>query len=315
MPQWPVYRHRVTEPSSFREAWHEALYGERGFYRRQAPVEHFRTSVHASPLFAAAIVGLARGTGASTITDIGAGRGELGRTIRGLAPDIEVCDVEFDDELPDVLTGLVIANEWLDNVPCEIVELDDLGPRYVLADGRSLGDVADSNDLAWLKRWWPLAEPGDRAEIGRTREAAWAKVVRRLADGAAVAIDYGHTRAGRPAYGSLTGYRQGRPCDPVPDGSCDITAHVALDALAAAVPGSVVTEQRESLQALGIRAERPDLALAAGEPRRYLTELSAAGEAAELIDPAGLGGFGWVWAFAGSARRPDWLADPGQRVE
>jgi SAM-dependent MidA family methyltransferase len=288
---------------TFRDAWQEALYGKEGFYRRHAPAEHFRTSVHASPLFGSAIVRLARETGASSITDIGAGRGELGQIVSSIAPDLEVYDVELDDELPAALTGLVIANEWLDNIPCEIAELDDAGePRYVMADGGTLGDVVDGNDRAWLDIWWPLAEPGDRAEIGRTRDAAWADVVRRLEKGTAVAIDYGHVKAGRPAYGTLTGYRHGRECDPVPDGSCDITAHVALDAL----PGSFVTTQREALQALGIRATRPDQALAGSDPRRYLAELSAAGEAAELTDPAGLGGFGWVWSFAG-VEPPDWV--------
>jgi SAM-dependent MidA family methyltransferase len=302
----------VSTIPSFRDAWQDALYGEHGFYRRNAPAEHFRTSVHASPLFATAIVRLAREVGATAITDIGAGRGELGKTIRTHAPDLEVYDVELDDELPDVLTGLVIANEWLDNIPCDVVELDD-EPRYVLADG-SLGDVAEGNDREWLDRWWPLAERGDRAEIGRAREEAWASVVRRVADGAAVAIDYGHHLSSRPPHGTLSGYRHGRPCDPVPDGSCDITAHVALDALAAAAPGSVVTTQREALLALGLDARRPDIALATADPRRYLAELSAAGEAAELIDPSGLGGFGWVWSFAGTARVPDWLVSRSARI-
>jgi SAM-dependent MidA family methyltransferase len=143
--------------------------------------------------------------------------------------------------------------------------------------------------------------PGDRAEIGLARDLAWVDVVRRLADGVAVAIDYGHLRESRPPYGTLTGFRTGRECEPVPDGSCDLTAHVALDSLAAAVPGSVITTQREALQALGIRGTRPELALARTDPLRYVAELSSAGEAAELTDPSGLGSFGWVWCAAGSA--------------
>jgi SAM-dependent MidA family methyltransferase len=143
--------------------------------------------------------------------------------------------------------------------------------------------------------------PGDRAEVGLTRDLAWRDVVRRLEDGVAVAIDYGHLRESRPPYGTLTGFRAGRECDPVPDGSCDITAHVALDSLAAAAPGSTVTTQREALLALGIRGTRPDHALARTDPQRYVAELSSAGEAAELLDPSGLGAFGWVWSGAGEA--------------
>jgi SAM-dependent MidA family methyltransferase len=279
---------------TFRAAWQRALYGPGGFYRRHAPAAHFRTSVHASPLFATALIRLAEQLGADTVTDIGAGRGELAAEIERQAPGIAVRSVELDDDLPDRLAGLVIANEWLDNVPCEIAELDSLGrPRYLLADGSTLGAVVEGNDLHWLDQWWPLKQPGDRAEIGVARDAAWTDVVRRLASGTAIAIDYGHRRDDRPPYGTLTGFRDGRECAPVIDGSCDLTAHVALDSVAAAVGGTVTT-QRESLQALGIRATRPDQALAMSDPRRYLAELSAAGEAAELLDPGGLGGFGWI---------------------
>jgi SAM-dependent MidA family methyltransferase len=274
---------------TFRQAWQQALYGPDGFYRQHAPADHFRTSVHASPQFAAAIVRLAQQIGTTTITDIGAGRGELAAAVARLAPEISVVSIELDSDFPQRLNGLVIANEWLDNIPCEVVVMDD-GPRYVLADG-SPGPVVEGNDLEWLSEWWPLDE--GRAEIGLPRDQAWAEVVGRLDHGTAIAIDYGHVRDDRPPYGTLTGYRNGRECAPEPDGSCDITAHVALDSVAAAV-GGTVTSQRDSLRALGIDATRPDHALATSDPQRYLAGLSAAGEAAELLDPAGLGGFAWI---------------------
>jgi SAM-dependent MidA family methyltransferase len=287
---------------TFHEAWEQALYGDDGFYRREAPGQHFRTSVHASALFATAVVRLARAVEAECVTDIGAGRGELGLEITRQAPDLVVRGIELDDVLPNRLFGLVIANEWLDNVPCPLVELDHSGAvRYVSADGLTLGDVADSKDLDWLTKWWPLTMPGDRAEVGLKRDLAWADVVRRLEDGLAVAIDYGHLRASRPPYGTLTGFRGGRECEPIPDGTCDITAHVALDSLAAAVPGGALTTQREALQALGISGARPNHALARTDPLRYVAELSSAGEAAELLDPSGLGSFGWVWCAVGEA--------------
>ncbi|TCM51566.1 SAM-dependent MidA family methyltransferase [Kribbella sp. VKM Ac-2568] len=281
--------------TTFRQAWDHALYGPDGFYRRERPAAHFRTSVHASGLFGQAVARLARAVDASQVVDIAAGSGELGEVLR--AEGLQVLDIELDDELPDRLTGLVIGNEWLDNVPCELAELDPAGvPRYLWAD-LSPGDVVEGNDLEWLEKWWPLLEPGDRAEIGITRDEAWADVLGRLEEGAvAVAIDYGHLRAGRPPYGTLTGFRNGRECDPVPDGSCDITAHVALDSL-----GGTVTTQREALQALGVTAARPSQELAREEPLRYLAELSSAGEAAELLDPSGLGAFGWVWTAAGES--------------
>jgi SAM-dependent MidA family methyltransferase len=280
--------------TTFREAWETALYGPDGFYRRERPAAHFRTSVHASALFGQAVARLARAVGASEVVDIGAGSGELGKVLRAF--ELEVVEVELDDELPSSIAGLVIANEWLDNVPCDLAELDEYGvPRYLLAD-LSLGDVVEGNDLAWLQQWWPLAEPGDRAEIGMTRDQAWADVVGRLSPGGvAVAIDYGHVRGGRPPYGTVTGFRAGRECDPVLDGSCDVTAHVALDSL-----GGSVELQRDALRALGVSAARPSLELAQTDPLRYVAELSSAGEAAELLDPSGLGGFGWVWTAAGA---------------
>jgi SAM-dependent MidA family methyltransferase len=276
---------------TYRQAWDAALYGPDGFYRRERPAQHFRTSVHASALFGQAIAELASKAGLTQVVDIGAGSGELGRVLG--AEGLDVLDIELDDELPPVLTGLVIANEWLDNVPCELAELDAEGtPRYLQAD-LTPGDVVEGNDLDWLRTWWPLIEPGDRAEIGLARDEAWADVVGRLDQGLAIAIDYGHTRATRPPYGTLTGFRAGRECEPVLDGSCDVTAHVALDSLAAVAHGFVV-KQRDALLALGVTASRPSQELARAEPLRYLAELSAAGEAAELLDPAGLGSFGWV---------------------
>ncbi|NEC19081.1 hypothetical protein G3I50_12545, partial [Streptomyces parvus] len=77
--------------------------------------------------------------------------------------------------------------------------------------------------------------PGERAEIGRPRDAAWTGAVGCLTAGLAVAVDYAHGRGTRPPFGTLTGFRGGREVRPVPDGSRDLTAHVALDACAAAV--------------------------------------------------------------------------------
>ncbi|NEC71919.1 hypothetical protein G3I25_10015, partial [Streptomyces rochei] len=70
----------------WREATEEALYGPSGFYRArpEGPAGHFRTSVHASPLFAGAVARLlcrldeALGRPASlAFVDMAAGRGEL----------------------------------------------------------------------------------------------------------------------------------------------------------------------------------------------------------------------------------------------
>jgi len=210
--------------------------------------------------------------------------------------------------VPSGLTGLLIANEWLDNVVCDVAEVGVDGvARIVEVDPASgeerLGAEPDAAQREWLERWWPLGRSaGARAEIGLDRDAAWRSAVDRLDRGVAVAIDYAHTAADRPRFGTLTGYRDGHQVPAVPDGSCDITAHVALDACAAALDAegveAVLTSQREYLRELGVSGARPDLALASSDPLGYLRGLSRASAAAELTDPAGLGAFGWLMAFS-----------------
>ncbi|MFF7990208.1 SAM-dependent methyltransferase [Kitasatospora xanthocidica] len=309
-------------------AMEQALYDpDRGFYRRpEGPAGHFRTSVHASPRFARAVARLLLEVDAAlgrpeelALVDVGAGRGELltgvlaalpGEVLARLRPyGVEIAGrpaglpstALWTDEPPRGVTGLVFANEWLDNVPLDAGEVDGDGVlRYVEVD-TATGAVrpgaqvpAASADAAWAERWWPATEPGELVEFGGTRDAAWAGAVAGLERGLAVAVDYAHTAGRRPPFGTLTGFRDGREVAPVPDGSCDITAHVALDSVA--VPGlhSLWTTQREALRALGVSGGRPPLALASIDPAGYLRALSGAGEGAELTDPGGLGGFGWL---------------------
>ena len=74
----------------------------------------------------------------------------------------------------------------------------------------------------------------------------------------------------------------------MPDGSRDLTAHVALDSCAA-MTGARLLTQREALHALGISAALPDPT----DPA-YALLLEQASQARELLDPSGLGGFGWL---------------------
>ncbi|MFF8788513.1 SAM-dependent methyltransferase [Streptomyces sp. NPDC015125] len=331
----------TNEWCGWREATERALYGpDDGFYTRPGgpgPAGHFRTSVHASPLYADAVATLLRRVDTAlgrpdelALVDVGAGRGELLTGVLAALPEevaarLRPCAVEravrpegldpriaWRGELPapGSVTGLLFANEWLDNVPVDVVETDADGvPRRVLvrADGTErLGEPVDGGDAQWLGRWWApppapdgAVSPGLRAEIGRPRDEAWARAVRALRAGLAVAVDYAHERGGRPLFGTLTGFRDGREVAPVPDGSCDITAHVALDACAG--PSAQRLTQRAALRALGVDGRRPPLALAATDPAGYVRALSAAGAAAELTDPAGLGGFGWLLEPVGEA--------------
>ncbi len=309
----------------WRLAMQSALYGADGFFVRPAsgPGDHFRTSVHASPLFAGALARVVERVDQALgrperfdLVDVGAGRGELltalclmlpgdlGARVRPVAveaaprPDGLDVRIRWLRDLPEDVTGLLIATEWLDNVALDVVETDADGRlRKVLVDRHTgvetLGGPADPAEVFWAARWWPGA---GRVEVGATRDAAWADAVDRVRRGAALSIDYGHFRDERPPMGTLTGFREGRQVSPIPDGSCDVTAHVAVDsvALATGVPGEAV-RQREALRSLGVTGARPSLALAGSDPAAYLRALSGAGEAAELTSATGLGAHWWLW--------------------
>jgi SAM-dependent MidA family methyltransferase len=312
-----------TSAPTWKAAWDSALYGPDGFFRRESPAAHFRTSVHTSPLFARALVRLVRQTGLDTVVDIGAGRGELLTEMHRLDPALDLLGVEvagrpqglpdaiaWTSALPESVEGLVVANEWLDNIPCHAVEVDGDGRTCVLhvdpasgeeTFGAPLSSASVPPSLAdWCARWWPLdpSEPGTRAEVGTSRDSAWSDVVRRVHRGLAIAVDYGHVAGSRPPFGSLRSYRDGRQVALRADGSADVTAHVATDAVAAAV-GGVVLPQRDALRRLGVDATRPDLALATTDPAGYVAALSRATEAAELIAEGGLGDFLWVVTATG----------------
>ncbi len=299
------------------DAWRDALYGPAGFYRRpEGPAGHFRTAAHAGPgVLAAALVRLARDAGCAGILDVGAGRGEL---LTALArhddgtqhdghPPLRLHGVDLVDRpalLPPRVDwsradrgipyaafdrALVVAWELLDTVPCPVLEVDDDGRAHrVLVDARTgrecLGGPPNDEERRWCTRWWPLdrAAAGTRAEVGLPREAWWQGHVRlllRVGAGLLLAVDYAHTLATRPPLGTLSGYRSGRLVPPVPDGSCDVTAHVALDAVedagraAGAFPG-VLLRQDAALRALGTAPDSPG--------------------AQELLDDGGLGGFTWL---------------------
>lgn len=317
----------------------EALYGDNGFFvTGPGPAAHFRTSAHATPVLGAALLRLLDHLDDVLgrpdplhVVDIGAGRGELLSTLARLAPPalagrlrltaVELAErpagladeIAWRSEPPDRVVGLVIGTEWLDNVPLEVAAYGPTGWRRVLVDPEtgteSLGGPVTAAEAEWLARWWPPPPevPAEsvpvglapRAEIGLTRDTAWAAAVASLARGLAVAVDYGHLRDARPHGGTLTGYRAGRQVPPKLDGSTDVTAHVAMDAVAAA--GSVraglpyaLVSQRTALRALGTDGSRPPLALATTDPVGYVRALARASTAAELTDPAGLGAHWWL---------------------
>ena len=296
-------------------AMSDALYGEDGFFLRHRPAQHFRTSVTASPVFAGALRRLAGMVDGALghpdpfdVVDVGAGGGELLSALPDVPARWRLTGVELARDPGDPtlrwlrsvppLEGLLLANEWLDDVPLDVL-FDDRVVE-VRADGTErLGGPAPAEAVQWSQRWWPQ---GRRVEVGLTRDRAWAAAVAQVRRGLAVAVDYGHVLGDRTTYGdrrpTLTGYRDGRQVRPAPDGSCDLTAHVALDSCAAATGGHLV-RQREALTALGVDASAPSTSLSVADPRGYLAQVQTASQAAELLERRGLGGFGWLLSAVG----------------
>ena len=251
--------------------------------------------------------------------------------VRGLAPDA----MQLHMTLP--INGVVIAHEWLDNIPCDVIEIGrESQPCVVLVDhdgnetlGPSLWDDTACNTLGvdahmsvkWLERWWPSAVPGTfmetslydseagaRAEIGISRDEAISAVAKMINRGTLLVIDYAHDLGRRTSgawtFGSLAGYRNGRMVDPVPNGNCDITAHVALDSCGAAVleglaaqgksVSATIQSQRDVMERYGLSTTLPPQALATSDPRAYAQALALASDVRELMDPASLGNFQWL---------------------
>jgi SAM-dependent MidA family methyltransferase len=309
--------------TSWDQAWGQALYGENGFYRQLAgPAGHFSTATQGMPQIgeqlARALLRLMDREGLDTFVDMGCGRGELLQQIHRVNPQVRCIGVDVvarpdlstqigwiqspgGERLPDELEGLqdtlVFANEWLDVVPCPIAELDEDGElREVLVNAPTaqerLGDPVSGAGRAWCTSYWPPddLEPGDRVEIGQTRDAAWDSLLARVRSGLAIAADYGHTIGSRPAPGTLTGFSQGRQVLPVPDGSCDLTAHVSMDSLT----HDDLRDQRAVLQDLGVSGRTPPHDLSRSNPAAYLRGLSTASAATALTARGGLGDFLWA---------------------
>ena len=204
-------------------------------------------------------------------------------------------------ELPQrSFTGVVVANELLDNLPFDLLEKDSWGWAEVRVDNELREAlVPAAADLALhAERLAPDARPGARVPLQRTA-AAWLRGALAVLDrGRIVAFDYASTTPGlarRPWTEWVRTYRShgpgGHPLDHL--GEQDITCEVAVDQLPS--PDSV-TRQADFLRAHGIDG-LVDAARAGWQERAHIGDLQAlrqrsrVNEGAALTDPAGLGAF------------------------
>lgn len=303
---------------SWRSAWVDAAYAPHGFWSTQQPGDHFSTAAGLGPLVGQAVAGLVP-VGGQLVVDVGAGDGRLLAHLVDLLPGVALVGVDrrprpagLDPRVswvtdhwdvaeerwvgggpPAWVAGaaapLIVAHEWLDDLPVPVVERR-AGTWHAVevdpAGHERLGRAVLPDEAAWLGRWWG---EGRRAEVGRTRDAAWTELLRTAVQGGgrALAVDYGHQAGRRPPGGTFAAYAGGRQRTPVPDGSVNLTAGVAVDALAAAgraVGAATLLLERQA----DVLASVPDTSADA------LGVLVRRSERAALVDPARWGDLWWL---------------------
>lgn len=221
------------------------------------------------------------------------------------------------------VTGCVLANEVLDNLPVHLLEVRDGKARevYVALEGGRLAEWIGppSSPALAARAAAPPAhlEDGDRFELrmgveGWCREAAAA-----LERGYLLLMDYGDVPPDlwrrRPA-GSLVTYRQGRlGTDPLASpGECDITAHVNFSDLEAAARAAgfeplPLRSQRDFLRCLGIddvAAKLREAQQAAAAGGRHAEAVSLLAERGRLGALTARGGLGDLQVFLAAKGTP-----------
>ncbi len=217
-------------------------------------------------------------------------------------------------ELPaGPFTGVIFANELLDNLPFVLLERTESGWSEVLVgepdDISESGDgiltevrtPATTADAELAERLAPDAAIGARIPL-QGQAVDWLRdALRRLSTGRVVLVDYAATTDGvarRPPAEWLRTYRGGAPGGAPLDrpGSQDVTVEVCIDQLARIQRPELDRAQEEFLRAHGLddlvtEARAAWQAAAAAPDLEAIKARSRVDEAAALVDPGGLGAF------------------------
>lgn len=316
------------------DAWVESASGAGGFWSDQLPGDHFRTAANTGGALAGLVLSLlTRLPEVRSVIDVGAGAGELLSRLAAHRADLHLAGIDLRPRpahLPDQISWvtdrwdvrrdgwalgpaedrlgsiaapvLVLASEWLDDLPCRIGVSGAAGWSELLvdADGReSLGAPLVGADLSWVRRWWP---DGPRAEIGLTRDRAWAQLVAAVLPhgGSALLVDYGHRLGERPQAGSLAAYRQGRRVPVVASPQLNLTAHVAIDAVRAAGEAAGARTHWCRPQAEVVTELWPTAGVSPDpdpdpDPQDPVADLVQRSHRAALSSPAVWGSQWWLW--------------------
>ena len=329
-------------PMRFDRFMEVTLYGPGGFFRsgalRSQREGDFLTSPEVSPSFGTTLARAvaeerARVGRPFVLIEAGAGSGSLLQPLldaldpapdrvfvtetspaarRSLAERLpEAGVIDSLDEAPAGISGVILANELLDNLPAALAVRRGPGwsERAVDAAGTGLAWVevpARAEVAAWAGGHGGRVPEGGQVEAQLAAGSWLVAALGRLSSGAVIVIDYGDTAEGlegRRPDGTVRTYRNHHlGPDPLDDpGSTDVTMDVNFSALASvAVEHGATTElwrQDEYLAEWGLLAIIEDL-------RRRELESAASGTAMErlrrrnlvigaetLLHPRGLGDF------------------------
>jgi SAM-dependent MidA family methyltransferase len=321
---------------SFSRYMELALYGQHGFYTgpgggRAGRRGDFLTSPEVGPLFGTVLCRalhsewLQLGEPADfTVIECGAGPGTLARSVlQGAGPwlrryvAVEISDaqrashpdgVESLGMMPaEPITGVVLANELLDNLPFDLAVWDG-GWREAFVghhNGQLVEHLGDAVSEPWLAH---RAAHGARAPLQR-RAAQWVDAVvgGLLQRGRLMTFDYCSARTAELALQpwrdwlrTYRGHERGAHYLAEP-GTQDITAQVCLDQLPSP---DVVRTQAQFLQRWGIdelvgEGTAAWQSAAAAPTVAALRMRSRLRESEALLQPSGLGGFQSVeWAVS-----------------
>ena len=221
------------------------------------------------------------------------------RVVPGTGPVVAVLD-----DLPLVpVTGLVIANELLDNLPFRLLHrsADTWCEVLVGLDGGTLEEVlieAPEDVVAHAEHLAPEARDGARIPLQHDAATWVGRAQEILSSGRLIVVDYADTTpslAARPWREWLRTYRGQQRGTSVLDapGEQDITCEVAVDQLPSPTSNR---DQASWLRALGVD-ELVEEARARWHERAAVGDLEAVkarsrvSEADALTDPTGLGAF------------------------
>ncbi|MDJ0924805.1 MAG: SAM-dependent methyltransferase [Acidimicrobiia bacterium] len=314
-----------------------ALYGEGGFFAsgplRSAATGDFLTSPEVSPWFGKTIGRfLASHGGVATLVEVGAGSGSLLETLLPeLSGSVDTWAVEASPmardsladmldpgrvvaglgELPERLSGAIVANELIDNLPVALAVRRGSGwVEHAVAasgDGFEFVEIPVRAEVAtWADHHGGEVPEGGIVEV-QLAAAAWLEAAMdRLERGVILLIDYGGTAEElepRRQQGTLRTYR-GHHLGPDPlhePGQTDITVDVNFSALVAVAESRGATaalrRQDDFLAEWGLRdavREMKQRELEAARAGDTMTQLEIRTEriAAEtLLHPRGLGDF------------------------